>query len=132
VLLLLLVPASERLRRIPVPEHLHGQNDVQGEAAEESVEDDGIVDLGEGREDAGEGAEEVVEDLLGGEVMLALDRERHYNGPGLTAKAESWPVHFSLAMVTICGTLLIKPSGMVAAWTMSMASLLMTPSLSRA
>ena len=88
MLLLLLDPGSELLPRIPVPEHLDGQDNVQGEAAEETVEDDGVVDLGDGREDAGKGAEEVVEDLWR-YVRYLYFRRGHSAAKGLTAKAES-------------------------------------------
>ena len=53
---------------VPVVDHLGGEHGVEGEAGDEAVEDHLVVDLLDGGEDAGEGAEEVVEDLC---VVLA-------------------------------------------------------------
>jgi len=50
--------------RVPVDDHLESEHDVQHQAGEETVEDDGVVDFGEGGEDSCERAEEVGEDLL--------------------------------------------------------------------
>lgn len=59
-LVLLGVDASGR---VPVVHHLDSKEGVEGEAGDEAVEDEGVVDFGEGGVDAGEGAEEVVHDL---------------------------------------------------------------------
>lgn len=48
---------------VPVVDHLDGEDGVEGKAGDEAVEDELVVDLLEGGEDAGEGAGEVVEDL---------------------------------------------------------------------
>jgi len=50
--------------RVPVDHHLQGEDDVQHQAGEETIEDDGVVDFGEGGEDSRERAEEVGEDLF--------------------------------------------------------------------
>lgn len=51
-------------RRLPVHEHLERKNSVEDEAGDETIEDDFVGDFLQSREDAGEGAEEVGEDLL--------------------------------------------------------------------
>lgn len=48
---------------VPVVDHLKSENGVEDEARNEAVEDELVVDFLEGRKDAREGAEEVVEDL---------------------------------------------------------------------
>ena len=50
-------------RRIPVVDHLRCEHKVEREARNEAVQDERIVDLLEGGEDARERACEVVEDL---------------------------------------------------------------------
>ena len=50
-------------RRLPVKNHLQREDGVEGEAGDEAVEDDFVGDFLQGGEDAGEGAEEVGEDL---------------------------------------------------------------------
>lgn len=52
-------------RRIPIVHDLEEENGVEGETSNEAVEDKRIVDFLEGREDTGEGTEEVVDDLKG-------------------------------------------------------------------
>ena len=54
-------------RRVPVQNHLQSEDGVEGEAGDEAVEDDFVGDFLQGCEDAGEGAEEVGEDLRLGE-----------------------------------------------------------------
>jgi hypothetical protein len=49
---------------VPVDDHLQSEDDVQHQAGEEAVEDDGVVDFGESGEDSGERTEEVGEDLF--------------------------------------------------------------------
>lgn len=49
--------------RVPVEEHLGGEDGIEDEAGDEAVEDELVVYFLEGGEDAGEGSEEVVEDL---------------------------------------------------------------------
>lgn len=49
--------------RVPVIDHLHGQNSVQSEASDEPVEDQLVVNLLESGEDARKGSGEVVENL---------------------------------------------------------------------
>jgi len=61
-------------RRAPVENHLQREDGVEGEAGDEAVEDDFVGDFLQGGEDAGEGAEEVGEDLCFGEGSLACDR----------------------------------------------------------
>jgi len=51
-------------RAVPVPQDLDEEDDVQGEAGDEAVQDERVWDFLEGGEDAGEGAEEVVDDLF--------------------------------------------------------------------
>ena len=53
-------------RRLPVQNHLQREDGIEGEAGDEAVEDDLVGDFLQGREDAGEGAEEVGEDLCFG------------------------------------------------------------------
>ena len=48
----------------PVDDHLQGEDDVQHQAGEETVEDDRVVDFGESGEDSRERTEEVGEDLF--------------------------------------------------------------------
>jgi hypothetical protein len=50
-------------RRLPVQNHLQGEDGVEREAGDEAVEDDFVGDFLQGCEDAREGAEEVGEDL---------------------------------------------------------------------
>ena len=57
--------AGLRGRRIPVEDHLRGKDEVKGEASDEAVQDELVVDFLQGGEDAGEGAGEVIEDLVG-------------------------------------------------------------------
>ena len=59
----LLLALGLRGWRVPVVGHLRGDHSVQREARHEGVQDQRIVHLLQGREDAGERAEEVVEDL---------------------------------------------------------------------
>lgn len=60
-----LLPLSLRLRRgrVPVVDHLQRQDGVEREASNEPVQDELVVHLLQGREDARERAEEVVEHL---------------------------------------------------------------------
>ena len=48
---------------VPVVQHLDGEDHVEGEAGNETVEDQLVVDFLESSKDAREGASEVVEDL---------------------------------------------------------------------
>lgn len=57
-------------RCLPVKNHLQREDGVEGEAGDEAVEDDFVGDFLQGREDAGEGAEEVGEDLF--EISVSL------------------------------------------------------------
>lgn len=50
-------------RSVPVVDHLDGEDEVEGEAGDESVEDELVIDLLEGGKDTGQRAAEVVEDL---------------------------------------------------------------------
>ena len=49
--------------RVPVVDHLESENEVEGEAGDEAVQDELIVNLLKGCEDARERAGEIVEDL---------------------------------------------------------------------
>lgn len=51
-------------RGVPVVDHLESKNGVEGETGDKSIKDELVVDLLEGREDTGERASEVVEDLI--------------------------------------------------------------------
>lgn len=59
----LALPLGLLRRRIPVVDHLQRKNKVEGEARDEAVQDELVIDLLEGSEDAREGAGEIVEDL---------------------------------------------------------------------
>ena len=48
---------------IPIVDHLRSQDRVEGEAGDEAVQDELVVDFLQGREDARQRADEVVEDL---------------------------------------------------------------------
>lgn len=50
-------------RAVPVVSHLHSENGVEHEASDGSVQDELVVNFLKGSEDAGERAEEEVEDL---------------------------------------------------------------------
>ena len=50
-------------RGLPVQDHLQSKDGVESETSDEAVEDDFVGDFLQGGEDAGEGAEEVGEDL---------------------------------------------------------------------
>lgn len=52
-----------RRRGVPVVDNLQKENEIEREARHEAVEDERVVDLLEGGEDAGKRAEEVVDDL---------------------------------------------------------------------
>ena len=54
---------------VPVDDHLQGENEVEHKAREEAVQDEVVGDFLHGGEDAGDGSEEVGEDLLGGGKM---------------------------------------------------------------
>lgn len=56
---------------VPVPDHLCGEDHVESEARNESVEDGLVVDFLESGKDAREGSEEVVEDL-GNTVAISI------------------------------------------------------------
>jgi len=58
--------------RVPVQDHLQGEDGVEREAGDEAVEDDFVGDFLQGGEDAGEGAEEVGEDLRLGKGIVSL------------------------------------------------------------
>lgn len=58
--------------RIPVQDHLQGEDGVEREAGDEAVEDDFVGDFLQGGEDAGEGAEEVGEDLRLGKRIVSF------------------------------------------------------------
>lgn len=51
-------------RGIPVPKHLSGEDDVEGESSDESVQNELVVDFLESGEDARQGTGEIVEDLV--------------------------------------------------------------------
>lgn len=61
--LLLALAVGLRRRRVPVVHHLRSEHAVQHKARDEAVQDQLVVHLLEGREDAREGAGEIVEDL---------------------------------------------------------------------
>lgn len=52
------------LGRVPVVQHLRREDGIEGEPGDEAVQDQLIWDFLEGGEDASEGADEVVEDLV--------------------------------------------------------------------
>ena len=52
-----------RRRAVPIVHHLAGEDHVEGEAGDESIKDELVVDLLQGGEDAGQGSDEVVENL---------------------------------------------------------------------
>lgn len=53
-----------RHRTIPVVQHLGGKDHVESKTSNEAVEDKLVVNFLEGGKDAGEGASEIVEDLV--------------------------------------------------------------------
>jgi len=68
--MLLLLLGSQLRSRVPVPEHLYGQYNIQGEATEETIEDKRIINLGQSGEDSRKGAEKVIEDLISAQASL--------------------------------------------------------------
>lgn len=55
---------------VPIPEHLDSEDHVEAETGDESVENQLIIDLLEGSKDAGQGAGEIVKDLIGNQHMI--------------------------------------------------------------
>lgn len=66
-----------RRGRVPVVDHLRGEHAIQHKARHEAVQDQLVVHLLEGREDARERAGEVVEDLPNADVRQLVLCARH-------------------------------------------------------